>query len=337
MQIKIKEVEKQLEVAASRYVSEVEASYFATCYVETHLRSAPRMMPIHDAVDDLKVWKDRQDSQKIKTDVDKSGVTILNFDRLAPSLKIKELHDQIEQKARKNEIAALGIHNSSGIITLNMWSYPLAKRDMIGICMFNGGVECAVPFGAMHGVLGTNPITYAIPTTDDPIILDMATTEIPFFELKNAKDKNLPLRPNVAVDQKGLPTTDASQALTDEGKANLLPIGGGFKGYGLMMLVEILTGPLVHSLLSTEQTPGWNPPEYGFFMLAIDIGSFTNPDTFKQEVSRMSEKIRAMSPAKGFESVQIPGDRGYARKRRFMEAGEIDIEQSVIENLRSLV
>ena len=108
----------------------------------------------------------------------------------------------------------------------------------------------------------------------------MAMSEIPFFQIKNAKDKGEALPEGSAVDRRGLPTTDAAVALGDDGTANLLPVGGGFKGYGLVMLIEILTGSLVRSLLSTKQTPGWNPPEYGGFVCAIDIASFTDRDLF---------------------------------------------------------
>jgi ureidoglycolate dehydrogenase (NAD+) len=335
MQIKIEEVEKLLATASSKYVSEAEASYFAECYIETHLRKAHRMIPIQEAVEDLKVWKDLHD-KPVETIVDKNSVMVLDFNGLAPSLKIKQIHDEIEKRAQVNGIAALGFRNSSGITTMNMWSSGMAKRDMIGICMFNGGTECSVPYGGRSGVMGTNPIAYAIPTATHPIILDMATTEIPYFEIASAKEKKVSLKPNVALNQNGKPTTDAAKALNDEGIANLLPMGGGFKGYGIVMLIEILTGPLVRSLLSTQQTSGWHPPEYGFLMIAIDIGSFVDPASFKQDVSEMCAKIRSLQPADGFDAVQIPGDRGHAKQEQAMGSGEIDIEEAIIEDLRQL-
>ena len=335
MRIAIEEIENKLRTAASKYISESEASYFAACTVGAHLRKAPRMNPVQDAVADLKVWNDLK-GKAVETIVDNESVMLLDFHGLAPGLKIKEIHDELERRARKNGIAAAGFHSSSGIITLNMWSYGLAKRDLIGISMFNGGTECCVPYGGTRGVLGTNPFAYAIPTAETPMILDMATTEIPFFEVKQAKEKGLPLSANVAVDRNGAPTTDAREALTEDGVANLLPIGGGFKGYGIVMLVEILTSSLVRSLLSTQQTSGWNPTEYGCLMIAIDIGSFTDPVAFKQSVSEMSKTLRSMRPADGFDGVAIPGDRGHAKAREARERGEIDIADKIIEDLQKL-
>ena len=335
MKVKIDEIKKQLVKAASNYVSEEAAIYFADSIVDSHLRKAPRVLPIQEAISDLNVWKDNKD-KKIQTIADKNGVMLIDFDGLAPSLKIQHFHDEMERKAQSNGIAAIGFRNSSGISTLNMWSTELAKRDMIGICMFNGGTECCVPHGARQGVMGTNPIAYAIPTEEDPIILDMATTEIPFFEADEAKEKKIPLRPRTALGKNGKPTTDASQALDDNGRANLLPVGGGVKGYGIVMLIEILTGPLVRSLLSTEQTAGWEPTEYGFLMVGIDIGSFVDPAIFKRDVSKMCEIIRSLQPAEGFNSVQLPGDRGNIKRKQLVELGEIDIEEGMLEGLRLL-
>ncbi len=333
MRVKIQDLEQQLTMAASKYVSESEASYFAKCALETHLRKAPRVNPLEEAVADLKVWAELT-SNSVETVVDKESVIVLNFNRLAPSLKIKQVHDELERRARKNGIAALGFHNSSGISTLTMWSYGLAQRDLIGITMFNGGTECCVPYGGTRGVFGTNPFAYAIPTAEEPIVLDMATTEIPYFEVEQAKKNGRPLKARVAVDRDGAPTTDAREALTDDGVANLLPIGGGFKGYGIVMLLEILTGSLVRSLLSTQQTSGWHPPEYGCLILAIDVSSFCDPQEFKQSVSEMCATLHSMRPAEGFDAVVIPGDRGHAKAKDVIERGEIDIDQKTVADLR---
>ena len=182
----------------------------------------------------------------------------------------------------------------------------------------------------------TNPLAYAIPTADNPMVLDMATTEIPFFDIKSAKEKGIPLQNNVAVDRHGKLTTVAEEALSDEGVANLLPIGGGFKGYGISLLIEVLTGALVQSLLSTGQTPGWHPPEYGCLVLALDIASFTDKAAFKTAVSDMCRKLRAQTPADGVDRIAIPGDRGHGKVKRAHKTGRIEIEDTLMDALSRL-
>lgn len=329
------EVQALLAGAASRFVSAPEAQLFAELYTDTHLRKAPRMNPLAEALADLKVWQGAADRQ-VSVVQDKKSVLIVDMNGLAPSLKIKYIHDELTRRAREFGMAAVGLKNTAGIITLNMWADGLARRDLIGLAMFNGGTECCVPHGGRRGVLGTNPIAYAIPTLTEPLQMDMATTEIPFFDLKNAKAAGRPLPVGAAVDQKGLPTIDAAQALSDAGVANLLPIGGGMKGYGIVMLVEILTGALVQSLLSTSQSSGWNPQEYGCLILAFDIGSFTSVDRFKKEVSALCADIRAMEPAQGCQGISLPGDRGHAARRQALAGQSITLEPSFLAEIEAI-
>lgn len=335
MKMDITALEKRLARAARRFVPPEEADYFASLCMETHLKKSPRMNPLAEAVADLTVW-DKQDGQEVSLLVDKGAVTVMDFNGLAPSLKIKTIHDTLADRARRFGLAAAGFRNSSGVITLNMWADGLARRDLIGIAMFNGGTGCTVPFGGTRGVLGTNPLAYAIPSAGDPMVLDMATTEIPFFEIKNAKEKGTPLRSHVAVNSHGRPTTVAKEALSEDGVANLLPIGGGFKGFGITLLIEVLTGALVQSLLSTEQAPGWHPHEYGCLVLALDIAGFTDGDAFKHAVSDMCRNLRNETPADGVDRVAIPGDRGHEKLKMARKDKKIDIEDTIIDALNRL-
>ena len=333
LRVKIEEVREQLESAAKKFVSDAEAAYFAELYLESHLRKYPRMNPIGEALDDIKIWEKATD-RSIAIDVAKAGVLLADFNGLAPTLKIKYIHDELEIRAKKSGIAAAGFRNSSGVITLNLWPDGLAARDMIGICMFNGGVGCCVPHNGTRGFFGTAPMAYAIPTSGRPIALDMATTEIPFFEIANAKKQGSSLKAGVAVDRQGRPTIDAAKALGADGICNLLPMGGGFKGYGIVMLIEVLTGSLIRSLTSAQQTPGWNPSEYGGLIIAIDIGSFTDIDRFKGEVSNMCAAVRSQTPAEGREVVAIPGDRGHGKRESALSSGEIEIPGQLFEALK---
>jgi L-lactate dehydrogenase len=333
--MRLETLERQLAAAAEKFVSPADAAYFASSSLAAHLRKAPRMNPLGEAVTDLKVWQASADRQfDILTD--KAGVLLADCRGLAPSLKIKSIHDALTDKARRNGIAAAGIINSSGIITLNMWADGLAGRDLIAIAMFNGGRGCTVPFGGRRGLLGTNPIAYAVPTGDAPLAIDMATSEVPFFEVRIAREQGMPLRPGMAVDQQGLATCNPFAAMTDDGVTNILPLGGGMKGFGLMMLIEVLTGSLIRSRLSTEQSPGWNPPEYGCFLMAINVAAFTDIAVFKKHMDTMSQTIRAMEPALDADAVVMPGDRGHGNEKAARAAGEIEVDRETLRELAEL-
>ncbi len=229
----------------------------------------------------------------------------------------------------------LGINNSGGIHTLNLWTDALSKRDLIGICFFNGGPDSVVPFNGTKGIFGTNPLSYSIPTLDKPIIVDMATSNIPFFEYRNTKNNNSLLKPNSAVDSSGQPTNDPKLATTEDGCVNLLPLGASYKGYALVLLVEILTGSLVRSFLSTEMSSEYILNEHGGLIIAIDIASLTDINKFKKSVSDMCQEIRNQKAADGTR-ITVPGDRNYEKLAKIEKIGSIEIDESLIERLNQL-
>jgi len=120
MKLRIETTEKQLQDAAAKVVSAKEAAYFADLVLEAHLRKAPRMNPLEDAVADIKVWAEAG-NRELEVEADKESVLLLDFQNLAPALKLKYIHDELERRARKNGMAAVGLRNSSGIVVLSPW------------------------------------------------------------------------------------------------------------------------------------------------------------------------------------------------------------------------
>ena len=339
MKVPVEGVEDLLRKAAEKIVTSPEAEYFAHLCIQSHLRRFPRLNPLEEAISDLQVWNRASAALKppeLRIDAEKAGTFIVDFSGLPPSVKLKYVHDELFTRAGRNGIAAAGLRNSSGIITLLPWALGLGQRDCIGLAMYNGGVNGCVPFGGTVGLFGTLPFAYSIPTDGVPVTADMATTEIPFFQIKKAKETGEPLPVNSAVDGRGQPTTDASEALSDSGIANLLPMGGGFKGYSLMVLIEVLTGSLVRSLLSNRQTAGWHPEEHGAFIIAIDIASFTDLGRFKTEVSELCRVIRNQEPGEGHDEVPVPGDRGSRRAEATRASGEVEVPENLMRDLELL-
>lgn len=334
MKITLNDLKEKLITAASKFVSPEEAGYFVNEQIDTHLKKSPRDNPLSEAIGDLENWS-KNPEKKFEIQVDKPSALLINCHDLSPSLKIKYLHDELEKKAKANGISMLGVNNSGGIHTLNLWTDGLAKRDLIGICLFNGGPDSVIPFNGTKGIFGTNPLSYAIPTLDKPIIVDMATSNIPYFEYRNAKNNNLPLKPNSAVDNNGQLTTDPLKACSEDGSVNLLPLGNSYKGYALVLLVEILTGSLVRSFLSTEMSSEYILNEHGGLIIVIDISSFTDINKFKKSVSEMCQEIRSQKPADGTR-ITIPGDRNYEKVEEINKSGFLEIDDLLIERLDKL-
>ncbi len=117
--------------------------------------------------------------------------------------------------------------------------YPLkaAEKGFIGILFSNTPAQMA-PFGGKEKMLGTNPFAVVVPVPgSDPIIVDMATSVVAKSKFKQYKEQGKQLPDGWALDVNGLPTNDP-----DEGMKGLVQPMAGFKGYGIAMVIDIISG-----------------------------------------------------------------------------------------------
>jgi L-2-hydroxycarboxylate dehydrogenase (NAD+) len=144
-------------------------------------------------------------------------------------------------KARDHDIGVVAVRNSNHFGIAGYYAMLALDHDLIGLALTNSSPLVA-PTGRRRAMVGTNPIAVAVPTGDGrPFVLDMATSTVPVGRLEVYGRKGLPLQRGWAIDAAGDETVDAAA-----GRAGaLLPLGGttgtgGYKGYGLGMLVDLL-------------------------------------------------------------------------------------------------
>ncbi|MEG1107142.1 MAG: ureidoglycolate dehydrogenase, partial [Eubacterium sp.] len=137
--------------------------------------------------------------------------------------------------AKENGIAVVGVKNISHSGCMGYYAEMAAKEDLVAISMCQSD-PMVVPFGGSEPFYGTNPIGFGAPTADDrQVIFDMATTVQAWGKILFARSKKEPIPDSWAVDENGNSTTDSTKVNA------LLPIAGP-KGYGLMMMVDVLSG-----------------------------------------------------------------------------------------------
>ncbi len=321
--MKITEARKLLINAVQKYVSLEEAQYFADEVIETDVRKPSPSPKYQDIIKDIKSWEGKVGS--IKKTIDLPSYTQYDFEERGPSLKIKEIHDELEKKAQTNGISMISIINSGGMHTMHLWTQGLAKRGLFALGAWNGGPDAVVPFNGTKGVLGTNPMTYGFPGDKGDIVIDMATSEIPYFKVVNAKKNNTPLPLNTAVDENGELTTNASEALNDAGVSNLLPMGANYKGYNINYLIEIMTSALIGARTSSEMSDDYVETEHGGFIIAINISKVTDRNKYDASIKNLNEEVRAQKPKNGVDKVIVPGDRNLKNKESITDETEIDI------------
>jgi LDH2 family malate/lactate/ureidoglycolate dehydrogenase len=332
--MKLRDIKRLLVNATIKYVTLEEAEYFAAEVTETDVRKIPEKKYNQGIINDIKSWESK--TEDIEKKIDLPGFTQYDFHGLGPSLKLKAIHDDLEKKARQNGIAMISIINSGGMHTMHLWTQGLAKRGLFAFAGWNGGPDAVIPFNGTKGIFGTNPLTYGFPSDNGEVVIDMATSEIPFFKIVEAKKFNTPLPPNTAVDNDGQFTTNPNDAINEHEVSNLAPMGSNYKGYNINYLIEIMTSALIGAKVSSEMSNSYIETEHGGFIIAIAIDQITDRSKYDTSVSSMNKKIRSQKPKLGVDKVIVPGDRNLENKSGITDDSEIEVDEKYAQSLVDL-
>jgi len=198
--------------------------------------------------------------------------------------------------ARSNGICGYSVEHTQTCTSLGYFTEQLAKSGMLAIGATNASAVVAPPGGSVP-VLGTNPIAMAVPDGKGGISFqfDFSTSAIALGKITMAAAANEPIPLGWAVDKDGNPTTNAKDAL----EGSLLS-AGGYKGYGLGLMAELLAGALTGSRLSIEvpplKTPEGEPHDLGQFYVVIDVEAYD--DRFLQRLEKLADVIESQPGAR---------------------------------------
>jgi ureidoglycolate dehydrogenase (NAD+) len=238
-------------------------------------------------------------------------------------------------KAHASGIGFSGVMHSSHFGAAGYYAMLAAQADMIGLAMTNVDPFMTVP-GAKGRVLGTNPITYAIPTgKEHPVFLDMATSTVAASKVFAAEHLGKPIPDTWIVDREGKPSTNPADLL--QGGA-MQPMAG-YKGYGIALLIEILAGVLTGALY-TSDLKTWiiDTGEHinqGHAFLAIDPQIMMPVADFKARMDDLVTRIRATPTAPGAQRIYLPGEMEWERREDALANG-IPLPEDVITYLRNM-
>jgi L-2-hydroxycarboxylate dehydrogenase (NAD+) len=223
------------------------------------------------------------------------------------------------ERAAERGIATAGIQNSGHFIAAAPFPAWAAKQGFIAIAAANVVPLMPAP-GGRSKTLGTNPFCFAAPTGEGhPLVFDMATSALAGFKARIMAQQGKSVPEGLVLNAEGKPTTDPGDL--DRG-GSLAPVGG-YKGFGLALMVEILAGVLTGAQFG--QNAGVVNGKEGHFFLAL------NPETFmpRQEfTSRMDELLRwvkAGQRIEGVDEIVYPGERGQRRAAEITAAGQVPL------------
>jgi LDH2 family malate/lactate/ureidoglycolate dehydrogenase len=215
--------------------------------------------------------------------------------------------------------------------------YPMmaARAGLIGLSM-NNGPAILPPFGGTTPTYATNPFAAAFPAgAREPIVLDMATSVVAGGKLRLAAKKGKPIPPDWALDRHGVPTTDPEEAIFQ----GFMQWAGGYKGFGVATVVEVLSGVLSGGLFGRDVPPmkafGQEPLVTSAFYLAIDPGQFMPLEEFRQRIDRLVDMVKSSARARGVDEVFVAGEIEFRRRAERLRDG-IPLSRVVRDELAGL-
>ena len=252
------------------------------------------------------------------------------------------------EKARKYGMGMVAVRNSTHYGIAGYYATMATKENMIGITGTNARPSIAPTFG-VENMLGTNPLTFGIPTDEEfPFVLDCATSisQRGKIEVYAKLGKQLP--PGWVIDENGNTMTDPNETLIalTKGKAALTPLGGigedtaGYKGYGYATVVEILSAALQSGsylkMLTGIENGKKVPYRLGHFFIAIDVSAFVDPDEFKKTTGNILRELRNSKKAPGHDRIYTAGEKEDLAWLERKEKG-IPVNEELQKEIKTLI
>ena len=209
------------------------------------------------------------------------------------------------KKAQQYGVAATGLINCNHIGRLGEWVEMAAEQNMIGLAFCNvygNPTRRVAPFGGTRSLFGTNPFAAAVPAENrNPIVVDFSTAVVSEGKVRLARNNNQTVPSDWLLDVNGQSTTNPNDLY--EGGA--LRAMGEYKGFGLLVLMELLGGVLMG-------TSGLNLPgliaRNGVLFIVLDIDAFRPVSDFLAEVTQFTDQVKAEPSVEELSELLLPGD-----------------------------
>ena len=252
---------------------------------------------------------------------ERPGMALLDGDNGMGHLVMKTAAEIAIGKARSCGIAWVGSRLSNHAGPASLYARMPMAHDMIGMYFAVGNANHLPPWGGLDMLLSTNPIAVAVPAGEEPpVVLDMATTVAAYGKVKAKAQRGEQMPIGWMIDRLGQPLTDPKRA--EEGF--LMPIGG-YKGYGLALIVGLLAGSLNGAAMGSEvidfNRDDTSVTNTGQAIMAIDLSAFGDVAGFKARVDTLVRELRASERMPDVERIWLPGEQSHHKRESHRRDG----------------
>ena len=262
-------------------------------------------------------------------------------DCMGQTLGIQAMNMAID-KARQHGFGMITVRNSNHYGIAGYYAKMAVKEEMIGMCMTNTEAIMVPTFGR-QAMLGTNPIAFAMPADPIPFWFDAAMTVVPRGKLEVYAKQGKPMPLGWAVDENGKDTSDAKRVIDNinsKAGGGILPLGGSspatgsHKGYGLALIVEILSSIIAGGATSNHVSKnGLGDTSQSFF--ALDYGMFGDKAAMRESLSTLLQELRDSAKAEGRTRIYTSGEMEVDSRNEKLKNG-IPVNDSTLAELRTV-
>jgi L-2-hydroxycarboxylate dehydrogenase (NAD+) len=252
---------------------------------------------------------------------ERAAMALIDGDNAMGHVVMSQAADLAVAKAKVCGMAWVGSRFSNHAGPASLYARMALPHNMIGLYFAVGNANHLPPWGGLDMLLSTNPIAVAIPALNEaPIVLDMATTVAAYGKVKAKAQRGEMMPEGWMIDRKGQALLDPKRA--DEGF--LMPIGG-YKGYGLALIVGLLAGTLNGAAMG-KAVIDFNHDEQsitntGQAIAMIDLSAFGEVDGFKRRVDALVAELRASERMPGVDQIWFPGEQSEQKRLRYSKEG----------------
>ena len=270
----------------------------------------------------------------IRIEREKGATALINGDNALGHLVMNKAVEVAIEKVKEHSVCWVGSHYGNHSGAASVYVRKLAEQGFIGIYMAVGNANHMAPWGGIDLLLSTNPIAIAVPAGDHPmVLLDIATTVAAYGKVKLAAQKGESMPDDWMIDRQGQPITDPKKS----SEGSLLPIGG-YKGYGLAVMIGLLAGALNNAAVG-KGTIDFNAhhdliTNTGQTIIAVDPSAFGDKQEFINRVIALVDDLKSSSTLPGVKEIRVPGEGAVKMMAERIRQG-IPITPELLESLNS--
>ena len=263
---------------------------------------------------------------KLKIIAEKPSLILVDGDNGLGQVVSVEAMKMVILRAKSQGLCFAGVRNSCHFGMAAYYPMMALDEGMIGIAGSNASPVMA-PWGGNKSAIGNNPLAIAVPTGKEyPLVLDMAMSVVSGGKVRLEAVKGTKIPKDWVLDGQGHPTDNPADFFPN---GTLLPLG--YKGFGLAIMIEVLSGVLTQSNILREVRLWFKetstPINLGHFFMAMDINGFMDLDSFKRRIDQMIDELKSTPSMEGLNGIFMPGEIEYAKEQACKKYGiPIDLE-----------